>query len=69
MFRRFYRKLPIFNFIISTSALTFQIAVLNPWHGKISNQIDEMNKKFLNPTMALDYVLSESVDIIVKKKP
>ena len=68
MFRRFYRKLPVFNFIISTSALTFQIAVLHPCHGKITNQIDEINKNLLNPTMALDYVLSESIDIIVKKK-
>jgi len=47
MFRRFYRKLPIFNFIISTTALTFQICVLNPWHDKLNSKFDKLQQQIL----------------------
>ncbi|KAG0212846.1 hypothetical protein BGX28_005502 [Mortierella sp. GBA30] len=36
-----YKALTVFNFIIGTSALSFQIGVLYPWH----HQLDEDFKK------------------------
>lgn len=40
-----FRNLPLINCFIASSALTFQVAVLNPWHSKISKQIHELEKK------------------------
>ena len=45
MLSKFYNKLPIINFIIASSALTFQVSVLYPWHKEISYQIDKLGKK------------------------
>ena len=33
------------NLSIGTTALTFQVFVLNPWHKKISKQIDQLPAK------------------------
>ena len=44
-----YKKLPFLNLLIATSALTFQLTVLYPWHKKLNNQLDDINKK-------LDYI-------------
>lgn len=45
MFNRLYKNLPLVNFFISTSALTFQVAVLYPWHKDISLQLDKLTKQ------------------------
>ena len=36
----FDRKLPYLSFIVSTSALLFQITVLYPWHNKLDKDYD-----------------------------
>lgn len=46
----FFSNLPLINFCISFSALTFQITVLNPWHSKISKQIKIMDNKITKST-------------------
>ena len=38
MLPRFLSKLPIFNFVVATTALGFQVAVLYPWHHELSQQ-------------------------------
>jgi len=40
MSTRFYKHLPLLNFIISSTALTFQVSVLYPWHEEISKKMD-----------------------------
>jgi len=42
MLKRIYDKLPICNFVISSTALFFQIAVLNPWHGRLSKEFTQL---------------------------
>ena len=44
-FKSFYKKLPLINFFIGSTALTFQITILNPWHLKISNQINGLQSQ------------------------
>lgn len=41
----FFTNLPLINFFVSSTALTFQITILNPWHSTISKQFNELNKK------------------------
>ena len=41
----FYKKLPILNFIIASSALAFQTTILYPWHNDISKQINNLEAK------------------------
>jgi hypothetical protein len=38
-YHNFRRNLPLMNFSISSTALFFQITVLNPWHSKISSDV------------------------------
>jgi hypothetical protein len=45
MMSRFYKHLPLANFIVASSALTFQVTVLHPWHNELSQQIKEIDKK------------------------
>jgi hypothetical protein len=40
MLARLYKHLPFLNFVISTTAFTFQVSVLYPWHEEISRKID-----------------------------
>jgi hypothetical protein len=39
------RKLSIINFIIGSSALTFQITVLYPWHAQLDREFKELREK------------------------
>ena len=41
MISQFYKHLPLLNFIVASSALTFQVTVLYPWHEQISHQLDK----------------------------
>lgn len=44
----FFKKyLPIASLIIGTSALTFQIAILYPWHKELDIEFQELKKKKL----------------------
>ena len=45
MFNKIYKHLPVMNFLISSTAFTFQVTVLNPWHKKISLQIKNIENK------------------------
>jgi len=40
-----YKKLPFLNLVIATSALTFQLTILYPWHNQLSKQLDYINKR------------------------
>lgn len=42
---RFLNNLPIFNFFVATSALTFQVCILYPWHHHLSDQIHTLQKE------------------------
>ena len=42
---RFLSNLPIFNFFVATSALTFQVCILYPWHHQLSDQIHTLQKE------------------------
>lgn len=42
------RKLPHLNFIISTTALSFQVFVLYPWHEQLNHEFSELKKSFEN---------------------
>lgn len=44
---RFYRHIPIINLAVASSALTFQITVLYPWHHQISAKIDSWESKMI----------------------
>jgi hypothetical protein len=46
--RFFRRSLPLINFTISSTALLFQMTVLNPWHNKISKQLDDVKTSMKN---------------------
>jgi len=39
------RGFSLTNFVIGTSALSFQIFVLYPWHKKLEDQFEAMNAK------------------------
>jgi len=41
---KFINNLPIINFCISFTALTFQVTILNPWHLTISKQINHIEQ-------------------------
>ena len=45
MIKYLYKRLPVINCMISTTALLFQVTVLNPWHAKISIQINDIQKQ------------------------
>jgi hypothetical protein len=42
MLNKFYRKLPLFNFTVTTTAFSFQITILYPWHKRLSLQIEQI---------------------------
>ena len=42
--------LPIVNFMISSTALFFQITVLLPWQEKLSKQMIELQKLIIDKT-------------------
>ena len=42
MFNRFYKKLPFLNFVIASTAFSFQTTALYPWHKQISLQIEKL---------------------------
>lgn len=44
MFRRFSNAMPIINFCVSSTALYFQVFVLNPWHKQISGELNNLKK-------------------------
>ena len=48
MFLKFKKNISYINFGISITALLFQINILNPWHGTISNQINRLELKIKN---------------------
>lgn len=50
MLKNFFNSQNIvkFNFLISMSSFSFQIYILNPWHKKISKQIENLEKNFNN---------------------
>jgi hypothetical protein len=48
MISRLRRILPICNFIISLSTITFQITVLKPWNDEVIKKIDILNLKLKN---------------------
>jgi hypothetical protein len=41
MLSQIYKHLPLLNFVVSSTALTFQVTVLYPWHEQISYQLDK----------------------------
>lgn len=43
----FKKVFPAVNFLIATSALSFQVGVLYPWHEQLSKEMDEI-KKIIN---------------------
>lgn len=47
MYKNLFSRLniPKINLLVGTSALIFQITVLNPWHNKISIQINRLEDK------------------------
>lgn len=47
MYRRALRNLPIINFFVSSAALSFQMFVLNPWHKRISDELDMVMKRVI----------------------
>jgi hypothetical protein len=66
----FYRKvrysLPFINLAVSTTALLFQTTILNPWHNKISKEIQSLtnsmeNKKLDKPPSSYE-VMREKND-------
>jgi hypothetical protein len=60
MLPRINNYLPLFNFVIASSALIFQTTVLYPWHKDISKQIDKMDKKI--------YKIDKKIDSKMNKK-
>ena len=44
MFRLFSNNLPIINFCVSSTALSFQMFVLNPWHKRINSELNSLKK-------------------------
>ena len=40
----FKRYLPIISFIVGTTALTFQITVLYPWHNELDKDFHKLEK-------------------------
>lgn len=38
--------LPYASLFVSSTALIFQITILNPWHAKISKQIQNLEEKY-----------------------
>ena len=42
------RIIPYASLLVSSTALIFQITVLNPWHKQISNQINDLCKQINN---------------------
>ena len=47
----FSRFLPLVSFVIGTTALTFQITVLYPWHIELDNEFKQLK---LDQTVKLD---------------
>ncbi|PSS16961.1 hypothetical protein M430DRAFT_250735 [Amorphotheca resinae ATCC 22711] len=43
----FTRGFSLTNFIIGTSALSFQVFVLYPWHQKLDDDFEEMKREHL----------------------
>lgn len=48
------RNIPFINLFVSSTALLFQITVLNPWHKKISDEINKMDKRILDNNIILE---------------
>jgi hypothetical protein len=50
-----YKKLlPSINFVLATSALSFQVFVLYPWHHQLSNEFNVLNKEINQLKQLLD---------------
>ena len=67
--RFFRRSLPLINFTISSTALLFQMTVLNPWHNKISKQLDDVKnlyEKKIEITMFYSSEIVYSIVLIVQ---
>ena len=45
MLNKLYKILPVANFVISSSALFFQVTVLYPWHKDLSKDIQKIDKQ------------------------
>ena len=50
---KFGQNLPIFNFVIASTALTFQMSVLYPWHLQLDHDFEKM--KLENEAKLLEY--------------
>ena len=48
MYARIVSHLPIINFFVSSTALGFQIKVLNPSYQKLSNDFSELKREITN---------------------
>lgn len=42
------KHLPLINFVIATSALTFQVMVLYPWHHQLSSEFSHVKKMIVD---------------------
>jgi len=51
---RFYTKIPVLNFVVAVSALTFQITVLYPWHQDLSKHLKQIECKIDQMLLSLD---------------
>ncbi|KAF4456762.1 mitochondrial phosphate carrier protein [Fusarium austroafricanum] len=50
----FARALPVTNFVIATSALSFQVGVLYPWHKQLDDGFEELKKEHLRVLTAVE---------------
>ena len=46
MIKNLYRYLPVFNFVVGSSALCFQLTCLYPWHLSLDESFDKLNNEF-----------------------
>jgi|LakMenEpi03Aug12_release.lakeMendotaPanAssembly.Ray.scaffolds.fasta_scaffold3475668_2 hypothetical protein len=61
--KSFYKKLPLINFFIGSTALTFQITILNPWHSTISKQINELQNQIQSNQIQSNQIQSNQIQL------
>jgi Ser/Thr protein kinase RdoA (MazF antagonist) len=60
------RRFSITNFFIATSALTFQVFVLYPWHKRLDDDFETLKKEHLSLVQELK--LARNADMLELKE-